>query len=181
MSQPNPDVAALCACEMQTYLRDTYVPRLERALAVLPDGDLWWRPHDGVIAFGTILLHLEGNVRQWICSGLGGAPDHRTRAEEFAADGEADEHRDGATLLAKLRATVDEACDVLAGLDTAALARTWSIQSFEVTGLYAVSHVVEHFSWHTGQAVWIAKARAGAEHGVAFFDEARVNAGRNRT
>jgi hypothetical protein len=29
------------------------------------------------------------------------------------------------------------------------------------------------------QAVWIAKARAGAGHGVAFYDEARVNAAKN--
>ena len=60
-----------------------------------------------------------------------------------------------------------------------ALARTHGIQGFEVTGLAAVLHVVEHFSWHTGQAVWIAKARAGAEHGLAFYDDARVNKARN--
>jgi uncharacterized damage-inducible protein DinB len=166
--------------EMARYLRDTYVPRLRRALEALPDGDLWWRPHDGVLAFGTILLHLDGNVRQWICSGLGGAPDQRERAAEFAATGAEDGHADGAALLERLASTVAEACAVIERMDAAALARTWSIQGFDVTGLYAVSHVVEHFSWHTGQAVWIAKARAGAAHGVAFFDEARVNAGRNR-
>lgn len=171
-------LAPLFAHEMAKYLRETYVPRLARALEALPDGDLWWRPHDGVLAFGTVLLHLEGNVRQWICAGLGGRPDARDRAAEFAATGAAGEPS-GAELLARLRATVDEACAVILALDAAALARTWRIQSFDVTGLHAVSHVVEHFSWHTGQAVWIAKARAGAAHGVAFYDEARVNAGRN--
>jgi uncharacterized damage-inducible protein DinB len=175
-----PDTTGLFQREMVAYLRATYVPRLTRALEALPDGDLWWRPHDGVISFGTILLHLEGNVRQWICSGLGGAPDRRERASEFAATGGEEGHADGAALLARLSATVDEACDVIERMNAEALASTWSIQSFDVTGLHAVSHVVEHFSWHTGQAVWIAKARAGAEHGIAFFDEVRVNAGRNQ-
>jgi hypothetical protein len=171
------DIVTLFRREMDALLRETYVPRLARALAVLPPGDLWWRPHDGVIAFGTILLHLEGNVRQWICSGLGDVPDHRARAAEFAP-GMADE-RDGATLLARLSTTVDQACTVIAELDGDALARPRRIQGFDVTGLHAVAHVDEHFSWHTGQAVWIAKARAGPAHGIAFYDEARVNAGRN--
>lgn len=173
------DTAALFTGEMVKYLREAYLPRLRAALETLPDGDLWWRPHDGVISFGTVLLHLKGNVRQWICSGLGGAPDHRERAEEFAAIGEAEERRDGAALLARLAATVEAACAVIADLDADALTREWRIQGFEVTGTYAVSHVVEHFSWHTGQAVWIAKARAGAGHGIAFYDEAAVNAARN--
>ncbi|MCP3917524.1 MAG: DUF1572 domain-containing protein [bacterium] len=157
------------------YLQNTYVPRLERALAVLPEGDLWWRPHEGVITVGTILLHLAGNVRQWIVCGIGGAPDHRDRSAEFAAmDGPS-----GEVLLANLAATVAEACTVIQGMDTAALERTYSIQGADVTGLYAVSHVVEHFSWHTGQAVWIAKGRAGVAHGVTFYDDAKVNRARN--
>jgi hypothetical protein len=161
--------------ELTRYLRDTYVPRLERALAVLPEGDLWWRPHPGAISAGTVLLHLEGNVRQWICAGIGGAPDARDRAAEFAAAGGPGK----AALLARLAATVDEACRVIERMDAASLSGTHCIQGSEVTGLAAVLHVVEHFSWHTGQAVWIAKARAGAAHGLAFYDDARVNAARN--
>jgi uncharacterized damage-inducible protein DinB len=169
------DTAALLAADSARYLRDTYVPRLARALEVLPAGDLWWRPHEGVISFGTVLLHLAGNVRQWILSGLAGQPDRRERAQEFAAtDGP-----EGAELLARLTETVNEAATFIARLDEAALARTYSIQGGAVTGVYAVTHVVEHFAWHTGQAVWIAKARAGARHGVAFHDDARINTLRN--
>ena len=157
------------------YLRDTYVPRLERALGVLPAGDLFWRPHAGALSFGTILLHLEGNVRQWILSGLGGRPDDRDRASEFAAT----EGPPGEELLARLAATVSEACTVIGSLNGSALGSSYAIQDRDVSGLEAVYHVVEHFSWHVGQAVWIAKARAGAEHGVAFYDDAKVNQARN--
>lgn len=162
--------------ESAQYLRDVYLPRLERALDALPEGDLWWRPHEGVITFGTILLHLEGNVRQWILSGMGELEDQRERASEFAATSGAD----GRTLLARLGETVRAACELIDALDDKALAAPYAIQGFETTGLGAVYHVVEHFSWHTGQAVWIAKARAGAHHGVAFYDDAQVNEARNR-
>ena len=157
------------------YLAQTYVPRLGRALETLPPDDLWWRPHSGVISFGNVLLHLEGNVRQWLVCGIGGEPDERDRASEFAAT----EGAEGKELLDRLQATVQRACEVVAALEGEALTRTHVIQGDETSALAAVYHVVEHFSWHTGQAVWIAKARAGAQHGLAFYDEASVNSAEN--
>ena len=158
-------------------LRGTYVPRLERALEVLPPGDLWWPPHAGALSVGQVLRHLEGNVRQWILSGLDGRPDARRRAAEF----EGPDPRGAGELLAALRATVEEACAVIAGLDAATLAAPRTVQGFATTGLGAVLHVVEHASWHTGQAVWIAKARGGREHGIAFYDDEALEDARNRS
>jgi uncharacterized damage-inducible protein DinB len=157
--------------ESARYLRDVYIPRLATALETLPADDLWWRPHAGCISFGTILLHLEGNVRQWILGGLGGAADHRDRDSEF----EASAGPDGKTLLAKLTDTVVEAAKVIESLDPQGLQRRIVIQGHDVTGEEGIYHVVEHFSWHTGQAVWIAKARAGAEHGLGFYDDAALH------
>ena len=156
-------------------LRDTYIPRLKGALEILPPEDLWWRPHEGVLAFGNVLLHLEGNVCQWILSGLGGRADSRERSSEFAAgDGPS-----GEELLERLGETVAGACAVVEELEEGALISECEIQGFKTTGLGAVYHVVEHFSWHTAQAVWIAKWRAGPDHGLAFYDEASINAARN--
>lgn len=157
------------------YLGEVYPGRMERAALTLPAADLWWRPHEGALSVGNILLHLAGNVRQWIVCGIGGAQDRRDRASEL----EATAGHDAARLLAALKGTVREACSVLEGLDEAQLTDVRRIQGFETTILSAVYHVVEHFSWHTGQAVWIAKARAGAAHGIAFHDDARINAAHN--
>ena len=165
----------LFARESVGLLRETYVPRLEAALEVLPAGDLWWHSHGGVAAFGNILLHLEGNVSQWILSGIGGEADHRERATEF----EQDQGDSGVELLERLRATVVAACAVVEQMDVEALEGEREIQGFKTTGLGAVYHVVEHFSWHTAQAVLIAKQRAGQDHGLAFYDEASINAARN--
>lgn len=156
--------------ESARYLRDVYTPRLATAYRTLPAGDLWWRPHEECISFGNILLHLEGNVRQWILCGLGGARDLRDRDSEFRAEG----GPDGAALLSTLTHTVVAAAKSIEALDHQALQRRLMIQGFEVTAQEAIYHVVEHFSWHTGQAVWIAKARAGAGHGICFYDDAAL-------
>ena len=153
------------------YLRDEYLPRMKRVVESLDPADTWWRPHDGVLAIGNILLHLEGNVRQWILTSIGGRPDVRDRASEFAArDGD-----DAAVLFEPLRDTVLEACEVVNNLAEPALMAQYKIQDYEISGYGAIYHVVEHFSWHTGQAVWIAKARGGADHGIAFYDDASLN------
>jgi len=156
-------------------LRDEYLPRIEQALASLPADDLWWRPNDGALSAGTILLHLTGNVQQWIVCGLGDGEDQRDRAAEFAAtDGPGK-----AALFANMVQTVRDACATLESLDSADLTRPVVLQGFDTSPLQAVYHVVEHFSWHTGQLVAIAKQRAGAAHGIAFYDDASINTQHN--
>ena len=150
-------------CERSIHhLHDEFLPRIERATIQLDGADLWWRPNPECTSVGNLLLHLEGNVRQWILSGLAEHLDKRVRSSEFeAVDG-----NDSTALLARLRSTVEEACDVIRDADETALLQRHDIQIFEgVTGLAAILHVVEHFSWHTGQIAWIAKLRTGQDLG----------------
>jgi len=150
-------------CERSIHhLREEFLPRIERAITQLGDADLWWRPNPECTSAGNLLLHLEGNVRQWILSGLAQHMDERVRSSEF----EAIDGADSATLLARLRSTVLQACDVIRDADEETLMQRHDIQIFEgVTGLAAILHVVEHFSWHTGQIAWIAKMRTGQDLG----------------
>ena len=135
--------------------------RIETAVGKLAPEDVWRRAHDNENAVGNLLLHLAGNVRQWIVSGLGGASDARDRASEFA------ERRElpAADLLAVLRETVREADAVIASLSPEDLLAPRPIQGFEVSGMYVVYHVVEHFGQHAGQILWIAKNRSGEDLG----------------
>ena len=148
-------------------LREQHLPRILECLKRLPDEDIWWRPHPTSNSVGNLALHLSGNVRQWIISGLGGEPDRRERDKEFAECGPLPRR----ALVARLRSTVAEACRVLEGLGTRDLKRVHCIQGFRVTGLEAVAHVVEHFAYHTGQIIFVAKLKLGEDLGFTRLPE----------
>ena len=152
--------------QSRTYLKGEYMPRIEKAVSLMSEEDFWWRPNQVSNSAGNIVLHLAGNVRQWIVHGLAGAKDVRIREEEFSARGGITKEQ----ALAKLRASVDDACAVLADMNAEALAASYTPQNHNVTGLKAVYHVVEHFAMHTGQIVWIAKMRSAQDLG--FYAEA---------
>jgi uncharacterized damage-inducible protein DinB len=140
-------------------LRRHHLPRIERCFELLSDEQIWWRPNPISNSAGNLALHLAGNVRQWIVSSLGGAPDARRRDREFAERGPLPRTE----LLAVLNASVTGACRVLRRLSGIELARIYSIQGLSVTGLNAVFHVVEHFAFHTGQIIFISKQQLSAD------------------
>ncbi len=147
------------------YLGIEYPAKIRLALQAMPPGQLWWRANASSNSAGNLVLHLAGNVRQWIVSGVGGAPDVRARDAEFAT-------RDGAplpALLALLDAACTEATAVLRGLDASSLAESRMIQGRETTVFSAVYHVVEHFAGHTGQIILLAKSFA--PDAVRFYDD----------
>lgn len=143
------------------YLSEDFLPRVRGAVEAMGPNDLWWRPNEASNSAGNLLLHLAGNLRQWIVHGVGGAEDLRERDREFAAREEAPAEE----LLDRLEAVVHEAASTLEATDPTALGETRTIQGNEVTVLEAVYHAVEHFSMHTGQIIWIAKARSGRDLG----------------
>ena len=127
--------------------------RIEACLTELPPPSLWARDSESENAVGNLLLHLEGNVRQWILSGIGAEPDERDRPSEFSARTGAS----GSALLAKLSGTVGEAVALIRSLPHTRLADEVSIQGFNTTVLSAIFHVVEHFSGHTYQIILLTK------------------------
>jgi uncharacterized damage-inducible protein DinB len=122
---------------------------------MLSDREVWWRPHASSNSVGNLLLHLSGNVRQWIVSGLGGAPDLRERDKEFTERGPIPRRK----LLGRLQSTVQEATRLIGRLSLRDLEREYVIQGFRVTGLEALLHVTEHFAFHTGQIIMVTKTK----------------------
>lgn len=127
--------------------------RLSICLDALTEEQLWQRANAHSNAVGNLLLHLTGNVRQWVIAGVGGAADERERAAEFAAESGTHEE-----LKRRLTETIEQACAVLRSLPPERLTERLEIQGFRLTVLEAVYHVVEHFSGHTGQIILLAKA-----------------------
>ncbi len=177
-----PPAAALPAALMflrhaRFRLLEDYFIKINAAIDALSDEQVWRRPNESSNSIGNLLLHLSGNVRQWIVSGVGGAEDTRDRASEFAARGSASKGE----LIELLKATLDEAVEVLTRIEAecvaaqsdAPLQRVCKPQAYDVTVLDAVFHVVEHFSYHTGQIIFAAKWLAEGQ--VSFYDDRRLN------
>ncbi|MCI0692758.1 DUF1572 domain-containing protein [candidate division KSB1 bacterium] len=145
--------------EARRHLMQEYLPWLRACLAKLSEQDIWWRPNEKSNSIGNLILHLCGNLRQWIIHGVGGAADRRNRPAEFAAH----ESFSKTELMEKLESTLAEVDSVLSNVHLEKLAEQRVIQGFNVTVLGAIFHVVEHFSYHTGQIIYITKMRTGED------------------
>jgi hypothetical protein len=126
---------------------------------------IWWRPNDASNSIGNLILHLNGNVGQWLVASFNKDEDKRNRPAEFAAKEGATAHE----LLAKLGATLDAAAAVLDRLTVEELLAPYEIQGYHVHGLDAVYRVVEHFALHYGQIVYVTKNLTGKDLG--FYTE----------
>ncbi len=151
--------STLFISEARRHLMQEYLPWLRTCLVKLSDEDIGWRPNEKSNSVGNLILHLCGNIRQWVIHGVGGAADERNRPAEFAAR----ESFSKAELLQKLEATLTEVDAVLANLPLEKLFEPRMIQGFNVTVLGAIFHVVEHFSYHTGQIICLTKIRTGED------------------
>ena len=144
-----------------TATLDQLCGRIEVCVGKLSPEQVWGRGSDNQNAIGNLILHLSGNVRQWIVSGVGGAKDVRDRDSEFA------ERRqlDPAELVARLKGTVKEAEEAMRGLSTEDLMTRMTVQGYDVTKLEAIFHVVEHFSGHTFQIIFATKLLTSEDMG----------------
>ena len=140
-------------------------PRMRQCVESLTEEQLWWRPNEASNSVGNLLLHLNGNVGQWLVATFNRADDKRNRPAEFAAK----EGSTAAELLERLGATLDEAAAVLDRLTAEDLLATYDVQGYRESGLYIVEHVVEHFGIHFGQIVYITKLLSGKDLG--FYKE----------
>ena len=126
-------------------------PRIEKCLALLTEDQVWQQPNASSNSIANLILHLCGNITQYAISSLGQQPDIRQRSLEFSTT----EGYDKATLLSKLQSTVAQASQVIENCKEEELLRLRNVQGFDLTGIGIIIHVVEHYSYHTGQiALW---------------------------
>jgi uncharacterized damage-inducible protein DinB len=156
--------ALFLECSRQKLL-DEYWPRLRSVVGSLTDEQVWWRPNEASNSIGNLVLHLNGNVHQWLVAAFERLEDSRDRPAEFAQRAPIAAHQ----LLETLGHTVRRASDVLSRLTETDLRRTLEIQGYTVSGLYAVYHVVEHFGMHYGQILYVTKLLQG--HDLALYGE----------
>jgi uncharacterized damage-inducible protein DinB len=141
--------------------------RIQDCLGRLTADQIWARGSENENAVGNLVLHLSGNVRQWIGSGVAGLPDHRQRDAEFDARG----GMALAELGELLKTRVIEASTIIREVPASRLTERILPQGYNVTVLEAIAHVVEHFSQHTGQIILLTKMLTGAD--LAYYQHLR--------
>jgi uncharacterized damage-inducible protein DinB len=122
-------------------------PRIANCISRLSEEEVWRKPNSQTNSIANLILHLCGNIRQYVVASLGGQPDTRERKREFTTTG-------GLTkpeLLLQLQKTVAEAVAVIRSVPDTELLRHREVQGFDYTGIGILVHVTEHFSYHTGQ------------------------------
>jgi uncharacterized damage-inducible protein DinB len=135
--------------------------RIQDCLGRLSIEQIWTRQSDNENSIGNLVLHLNGNVGQWIGSGIGGKPDTRLRDAEFEARG----NISPSELAGRLEKAVSEAAGIIRDVPHARLMEKITIQKYDVTLMEAIYHVVEHFSQHTGQIIFMTKMLTGEDLG----------------
>lgn len=151
--------------------KESYV-RIFKCLTLLDEEQLWQTPQKNIVPIGNLIIHLCGNARQWILSGIGGEPDNRNRTQEFEIQHNI-RKSDLVFLMENLRMNLKQ---TLQDMDEKQLFQTKYIQGFETTGFSTIIHVIEHFSYHTGQITTLTKWHTNKETGYyQHFDLNQLN------
>jgi hypothetical protein len=157
------ELAAAVGSEAANELSSA-LAKIKHCLGQLTDEQVWWRSHPSLNSVGNLILHLCGNVRQWIVAGLGGAVDSRDRPAEFSEPGPIPKEE----LLRTLEAVVDEARAVLARQTARQLLEARRIQGFDVIGLKAIFDSVPHFRGHTQEIIGMTRLQLGDAYKFAW-------------
>jgi hypothetical protein len=124
MQSEDAEVAALFLKFSRDKLVGQFWPRLRTAVELLTEEQIWWRPNDASNSIGNLILHLNGNIRQWLVNSFDGTNDARDRPTEFSAAGGVS----AGDLLARLGGTIELADQVLGRLTAEELVAHYTIR-----------------------------------------------------
>nr|WP_298789606.1 DinB family protein [uncultured Allomuricauda sp.] len=133
------------------YRMDESLRMIKICLDKLSEEVIWQKPNEATNSIGNLILHLCGNITQYGIASLQGIEDNRNRDEEFSVLSGYTKNE----LFQKLVSTVEDAKKAISEVTIEELLKKRSVQGFEFSGIGNIVHVVEHFSYHTGQiALW---------------------------
>ncbi len=163
---PDNTTAAMTAI-IQEY--SSALSQIEHCLQQLTEAQIWWRPLPEMNSIGNLLLHLAGNLRQWVVSGMGGVADTRNRPDEFTARGPLPL----SGVWPPLQTTVSEVQMELSRLQPQDLVKLYRIQGFDVSGWDVVIHTVTHFRGHTQEITSLSRQILGDRYRFKFVPATR--------
>ena len=138
--------------EARRHLGEDYLPKIERCLGRLTDEQVWWRASERSNSVGNLLLHLEGNLREYIGRQLGGVAYTRQRPLEFSTRGV-----EQAELMARLETVKELVARVVSGLSNEQLDATYPelVLGKPMTTRQFLVHLEGHLNYHLGQVDYL--------------------------
>jgi hypothetical protein len=165
MTSSNPLAAMLVAAARHTLAEGR--ERIEHCVGQLTDEQLWWRPRPEMNSIANLLLHLSGNIRQWIVGGIGSAADVRNRPQEFADRS----GRPKGEVLQQLQDTLTTADRTIASLSADDLVAHHRIQGFETNTTAALFDCISHFRGHVQEIINLTRMQLGERYKFYFVPQ----------
>jgi uncharacterized damage-inducible protein DinB len=135
------------------YRMDESTRMIQICFKELSEEQVWKKPNANSNSIANLILHLCGNITQYIISSLGEVEDIREREKEFSSTSGLNKDQ----LLQKLMETVNTAKKVIFSAEFNKLLKKRPVQGFDFSGIGIIVHVVEHYSYHTGQIALLTK------------------------
>ncbi len=156
--------------EIRQRLMHEFVPRITQCLVMLTNDEIWHRPNSNSNSIGNLILHLCGNVRQYILSGIDGQEDFRARQNEFDEKGPLEKE----ILIEKMNFLMIEVNQALERIHKNDWVAIKKVQCYEMSVLSILIHVIEHFSYHTGQIAYYTKLLKNED--LKFYEDLDLEA-----
>jgi hypothetical protein len=172
MTTTSDQIAAAVGKAAADEIADAFA-KIKHCLNQLTDEQVWWRPKPSLNSIGNLILHLRGNLRQWIVSGVGGATDNRDRPREFSERGPIPK----ADLLDRLDEVIGQTQAILKSLHSDRLLESRRIQATEQTALSAIFDSVPHFRGHTQEIVLMTRLQLGDAYRFMWVPKSKEQGG----
>ncbi|WP_282179824.1 DinB family protein [Maribacter stanieri] len=155
--------------ENALYRMDESTRMIKKSLVEISEDEVWQKPNPSLNSIANLMLHLCGNISQYVISSLGETEDKRNRDDEFSVTGGLTKDE----LFTKLESVVDDAKRVIFNVTPNQLVKMRSVQGFSFSGVGIILHAVEHYSYHTGQiAFWVKQLK---NKDLGFYDGIDLN------
>lgn len=143
----------LVIADVKRRLITESLPRIYKCLDELALEEVWHKQNTNTNSIGNLILHLCGNVRQYVLSGIDGQDDLRERDLEFSEEGPIEKN----ILKSKIDLLMKEVNQALDRITADDMIREVSVQGFKENVTSILIHVTEHFSYHVGQITYYTK------------------------
>ena len=166
------NINQLIAVQVEDKIITCGIHRIQKCIDQLTEQQLQYRPNDNCNSINNLILHLDGNVRQWLIATMSSADDQRNRNEEFDSSNQLAKH-DLKEVLSVLEYDIRSILNDIEKID---LLASQDVQCYREPNLGILVHVIEHFSYHVGQITYITKMLLDIDTGYyAGQDLTKVN------